>query len=589
MTPELIKQRYTFLVGERKPMEYMLDDIRTFIAPYRGEFFRDITDEQAIQFDYPEIYDGTGIQSNINLASNLHGNLTSPYIPWFSLQFRSEELNDNTDARAWLEEVAILIWNTLQESNFSREIGEAYLDLTTFGTACLVEEVGSSEANEWDGINFSCIPIKQMYFEERPDGTVSHFYRGYMMTPLQFVEKFGEKGVPDDILEKSKGATASSSRELCIFCIYPRTGNKVVKGDERAYAPIPPKRRAYGYKYIRGNDGVVLGEEGGYYEMPAFITRWSRISESRWGHGPSHVALFDVKTLNRQEELTLQALAKVVDPPQKTTERGLIGDLDMRPAGLTVLRNMGDLAPIESGTEWRAVDMERQNRRNMIREYYLVSKLDLKDSPAMTATEVERRWQQMQKLLGPTLGRLQADLLEPLIETCFKILMRAGRVPEIPSVVMEGESELEIEFTGPMPLAQKADAAMAIEAEFAMAAQLSQAFGPEVMDVIDAPVGMREHARMKGVPAKMIRSEAKVRKMAEERKAAAAQQQQLQAAEAASKTMGHVAGAAKDGAEAQMMQQQMGGGAAPTPSGGDQQEAAGGPSNVIPMPGAQAG
>jgi hypothetical protein len=195
----------------------------------------------------------------------------------------------------------------------------------------------------------------------------------------------------------------------------------------------------------------------------------------------------------------------------------------------------------------------------------------------------------MQKLLGPTLGRLQADLLEPLIETCFKILMRAGRVPEIPSVVMEGESELEIEFTGPMPLAQKADSAAAIEAEFAMAAQLSQSFGPEVLDVIDAPVGMREHARMKGVPAKMIRSEAKVRKMGEERKAAAAQQQQLQAAEAASKTMGHVAGAAKDGAEAQMMQQQMGGGAAPTPSGGDQEEAEEGESNVIPMPGAATG
>ena len=572
MSPELVCQRFDFLRQERKNAESTWDDIRSYIAPFRGEFFRDQTEEQSVRHDYSMIYDGTGIQANEMLASNLHGNLTSPYIPWFHLAFRQDSLNSDSEARAWLEEVSSMIWTTLQESNFSREIAEAYLDLTTFGTATLVEEAASPVPTEWEGVNFTAIPLKQSFFEERPDGTVSHFYRGVMMTPLQIVEKFGEKNVPDDIRDKAAGPTASSDKELIVFAIWPRFPETGLSGDEEIQTKLlPPKKRPYGYCYCRHRDKTLL-REGGYYEMPAFVTRWSRVSDSKWGHGPSHIALYDVKTLNRQEELTLQALAKVVDPPQKTTERGLLGDLDMAAGGLTVVRNMDDLKPIETGTDWRAIEMERENRRAMIREYYLVSRLELKESPTMTATEVERRWQQMTKLLGPTLGRLQNDLLEPLIETTYAILARAGLLPPMPQVLMAEGGELDIEFTGPMPLAQKSDAALAIEGELALATNLAQIHGPCVLDVIDAPAALREHARLRGVPAKVIRSEAQIRKREEERKAQAAQMEQLAVAEKGAKAMKDAAQGAKAGAEAQAMANQMGGGE----------------SNVIPMPGAGA-
>lgn len=573
MTPELICQRFDFMRSERKNAEGTWDEIRSYIAPFRGEFFRDQTDEHSVRHDYSMIYDGTGIQSNESLASNLHGNLTSPYIAWFHLNFREETLNNDSEARAWLEDVSARIWNTLQESNFSREIAEAYLDLTTFGTACLVEEAASPTPAVWRGINFVAVPLKEMFFEERPDGTVSHFYRGTMMTPLQMVEKFGEKNVPDDVKDKAKGPTASSEKEMIVFCVYPRFPETGLSGKrETATKLLAAKKRPYGYRYIRLRDKSELGDEGGYYEMPAYVTRWNKVSDSKWGHGPSHIALYDVKTLNRQEELTLQALAKVVDPPQKTTERGLLGDLDMRPAGLTILRNMNDLAPIETGTDWRAVDMERQQRRAMIREYYLVSRLDLKESPAMTATEVERRWQQMTKLLGPTLGRLQSDLLEPLVETTFAILARAGLLPAMPPIVQQQGGELDIEFTGPMPLAQKQDAALAIESEFALAANLAQVHGPDVLDVLDATAGLREHARLKGVPAKLVRSEAQIKKRQDERKAQQAQAQQMAMATQGAQAMKDAAQGAKAGAEAAQIEG--GGGEA---------------SNVIQMPGAAGG
>jgi hypothetical protein len=188
---------------------------------------------------------------------------------------------------------------------------------------------------------------------------------------------------------------------------------------------------------------------------------------------------------------------------------------------------MDDLKPLAEGQDTRVVLEERENRRNMIREYFFASRLDLKESPAMTATEVERRWQQMQKLLGPTLGRLQAELLDPIIKTTFSVLYRAGRLPDMPETLKAQSANLDIEYVGPIPMAQKKGLSDSIENEMAFAAATSEAWGPDVLDAIDAPKAVREHAFYSGVPAKVIRSEAE---MAKKRKEREAQQQEAAAA-----------------------------------------------------------
>ena len=558
MDSQTLMQRFGFLVTERSTAEERWDTIRAYIAPYRGEFFAVVDSENAVDLESGEIFDGTALQSAQVLASNLHGNLTSAYVQWFALSFRDSKLNDDPDAREWLEECGEAVWRALNESNFSHEIAENYLDLTTFASTFIFAEAGEEPGE----IIFQALPLKQCYFEEGPSGGISHFYRWLRWTPLQLLEKFGEGSLPPDIADKAKGAQASATKEDVIFCIYPRKGKKRPAGRR-----LPPARRAWGAKYMLKRSNEMLGKEIGYYEMPVFVSHWAKVSESKWGHGPSHVAIYDVQALNRQEMLTLNALEKVIDPPQKATERGIIGDLDLRASGLTIVRSMDELKPMTFGTEWNVVDMQRDNRRAMIREYYMISRLDLKESPAMTATEVERRWQQMQKLLGPTLGRIQTGLLAPVIETVFMILMRAGRLPEPPGAVMQG-AELDIEYTGPLPVAQKADVAAAIERELGLAANLAATYGPEVLDAVDATKALQEHARITAVPAKILRSDLEIRKLRKDREAAAAEAKQME-------QLSQGAAAAKDlaGAAAAM----------PADTGSSGQEAG----NVIQMPGMQ--
>lgn len=501
-----IKQRVERLESERKTQENLWSDIETYICPYRGSFMQQNVTEGSVKIDRPEIYDGTALQAQQNLAANLHGNLTSPFFRWFNLKFRKGELNDDSEARTWLDGVADAMWQALLESDFALEIAEIYMDLTSYGTASMIEEYNN------DKLDFTAVPLKECYFEEGHSGQPMIFYRILNWTYLQILDKFGAAGVPEFVKTKAESTQGSAERARVFFCVYPRVANP-----KPVFTKLPPKRRPWGFKYVLEQDSTLLGKEGGYHEMPASIVRWNKISESRWGHGPSHIAVYDAKTLNRQEELMLQYLAKAIDPPMKTTERGLIGDLDQTPGGLTVVKNMDDLKPLAEGQDSRIVLEERENRRNMIREYFFASRLDLKESPAMTATEVERRWQQMQKLLGPTLGRLQAELLDPIIKVTFSVLYRAGRLPDMPESLKAQNANLDIEYVGPIPMAQKKGLSDAIENEMAFAAATSEAWGPEVLDAIDAAKAVREHAFYSGVPAKVIRSEAEMAKRRKDR------------------------------------------------------------------------
>ena len=49
----------------------------------------------------------------------------------------------------------------------------------------------------------------------------------------------------------------------------------------------------------------------------------------------------------------------------------------------------------------------------------------------MTATEVLERSAEMVRILGATYGRLQSELLTPLIERAIYILHRRGQIPDI--------------------------------------------------------------------------------------------------------------------------------------------------------------
>lgn len=515
MTPDAIVSTLDALSSVRKTVEEHWQLIERFVCPGRGKFFQDEKSEHELTWRRRELYDSTAPMAAQTLAASIHGALTSAAIRWFDYQFRQEHLNKNQEAMKWVEECAEISYQTLQDSNFNLEASELYLDLVNYGTGTLVEEAVSETT--WEGIEFRSIPQKEAYFQLKFNKEVIRLFRKMEMTPIQIVDKFGPQGCPTDICEAANRPGSVDEKHAVIFAIYERPENK---GADTS-GLLAPEARPFGWKYVLKTGAVQLGESGGFYEMPAFVPRWRQMSGSSWGYSPAMLALPDILTLNQLVELILRSSEKVVDPATITTERGIIGALDLEPAGLTVVRSMDQIKPYESGARFDVSSMQRDDLRRSIRSVFHVDQLELKESPAMTATEVQVRYEMMQRLLGPTLGRLQNDFLDPLVTRTFRLLHRAGQLPPIPNIVAEMQGELDVQYTGPLVRAQRMQDVESMERWLGSIGAAAEVF-PEMLDLVDSDAYGRNLARELGMPKKNMRSEAQVLAIREARQKAQA-------------------------------------------------------------------
>ena len=509
-----IRTRYDELYSLRQTLDDTFQKIERYVVPYRGNFFKPEDSEQEVEWRRIGIFDSTAPIAADLLASSIHSNLTSPMIPWFQLKFRENALNETDKAVEWLEYVQDQIWQTLRESDFNMEIAETYLDLVSYGTAILFQEELADD--EWQGITFTSIPVRDCYFERGADDKILRVYRRLKYTYQQLQDKF-----PD--YDFSRFSDRVDERHDVIFCVYRR------KGVDKVTERMSPNARPWAYKYVLHRDSEVL-DEGGYYQMPAHVVRWKKVSGSRWGHSPAFVALSDIMQLNVTVQMASEARAKEVDPPMMTTERGVVGDLDLLAGGVTVVTDMTDLARLLPPHNWLAADTEIIRLQESIRSTFYVDKLELKESPAMTATEVLARLDKQQRQFAPTLGRLEADLLDPLIEWTYDALVRNGVI-----VVPEGleSASLNIEYTGPIPRSMKNEEAQGTAMWLSELTQFSQAI-PELLDIVDTDRLARGLGYARGVPATYMRDEEEVAAIRQQRAQQMEEQRQMQMLEQAS-------------------------------------------------------
>lgn len=522
MQPEMIKKRFEKLKSDRSNLDGVLDLIRRFFVPLRSEFFDEGGSESSTDWRSREVFDSTAIESVDTLSASMQGALTSMSLRWFDLKLRDRELGKNQEVRKWLENVALEMWQALQESNFDIEASEYYIELVAYGNAMIVEEVDNEDTGEFV---FKAVGIDACYFEEDHRGKVVNFYRRLMWTPLQIIEKFGEDDTPDWIKERNN--TIADEPIEIIYCIFKRPTKN--KSDVRN--KLAPLERPFGYKYVIHKDAEEIGKEGGYYEQPAFISRWRRIPGSSWGYGPSHLCLSDVLTLNELTSDLLDAIGKAVDPTTLATQRNLLSDLDLGRGGITIVRDVNGLVPFESKARFDVGELKIERLQESIRKAFRTDQLQMKDSPAMTATEANIRYELMQRLLGPTLGRLKNDFLDPLIIRTFNILYRAGRFPPMPDIMQQ--KEMDIEYVGPMARSQKANTVSSVQQWLGGVSQVAEVL-PEAMDLPNVDAVVRGLAELHGVPADMVNSkkdvDAKRKKREDQQEAMVNQELEAQAA-----------------------------------------------------------
>ena len=506
MKCEDIIQRFGSVESQRTTIEEAWWKVDTYVSPYRiaGDKSQYYSEHQ-YQSIHREHHDSTAVYSAKTLKSHIHGMLVSPATKWFGMRHREDALNENSEAKIWLEDTEDRVYQALLQSKFNIMSAEFLYDMVTYGIGFGCEESGD------DGmLDFTTVPVRDAFFELDHKSELKIFYRRYMWTPLQIKSKFGDD-CPEDIKEKCQSAASVDEKIEIIYCVYER---KKYKDESDG---VMPKNRKYGKKYVRRSDMSMIGDEGGFYEMPFFYALWDSTSGSKFGNSPAMTCMADIERLNVIVKAEREQAGMAVAPPILTEDRNVIGDINLKKRGVTVVRRIDKIREFITGARFDVSDNTIQGLRASIERAFLMDSLQLKDSPAMTATEVQARYDLMMRSISHTLGSLQSNFLDKVISRTVNIEYRADRLADIPDVMSESEGDIDISYTGPMARAQKSDDVMStrqwIQGDLPAIAEMQTNAGMPVtiLDLPDFDKIGRDIGDLAGVPAKYMNSEEEIK------------------------------------------------------------------------------
>jgi len=510
-----LDRRYKTLQSQRSNWEKHWQELADYMLPRKA----DITKKRTQGDKRTElIYDGTAVHAVELLSSSLHGMLTSPSTPWFSMRYRDPALQTDDAANEWLELCMDQMYQAFNRSNFQQEIHELYYDLVVFGTAAFYVE------GDKEGLRFSARHIAEVTVAEDQNGKVDTVYRKFKITARAAAQRFGEENMPAQMMKDLKN-DPHNEHDL-VHVVYPRGETKGALAKNKAIASV----------YYRA-DCKSLISEGGFDDFPFMVPRFVKDSVSTYGRSPAMNALPDVKMVNKMSETTIRAAQKQIDPPLMVPDDGFVLPVRTTPGALNFYRTgtRDRLEPLQIGANNPlGLNMEEQ-RRNAIRQAFYVDQLLMSQGPAMTATEVLQRNEEKMRLLGPVLGRLQSELLQPLISRSFALLLRSGLLPAAPEQ-LQGQ-DIDIEYVSPLAKAQRLTDLQSMLRGFEVMMQVGE-IAP-VMDYLDPDKLVQYLVEVTGIPARVIRSDQEVAELREEQAEQQAQQQQIEqqmmSAEAAGK------------------------------------------------------
>ena len=477
MQARMLLERYE---AARKRRDYWLrlwQDCYDYALPQNAGFAGSLTPGQARN---AQIYDATALDAADQLAASLLGNLTPPWSQWFGLKPGPDLSRAEGDALApVLENTAKIIQSHFDRSNFAVEIHQCYLDLVVGGTASLSFE--EAEPGGFSAFRFAANPLSQVILEEGASGALDGVFRLSQMTLDQMTARYPYAEIPGAVLK-------TSARD-------PQATYKVLES-------VLPREAVYDYTALlmdQGSSPVILSE-GVFAQSPIISFRWMKSPGEIYGRSPVMKALPDIKTANKVVELILKNASIAVTGIWQADDDGILNpaNIELVP-GSIIPKAVGSkgLQPLEMPGRFDVSQLMLESLQGNIRRALLSDKLLPPKGARMTATEVLERAAEMSLLLGATYGRLQSELLTPLIARAYGILRRRGEVPDI---ALDGRL-IAVDYRAPLARVQ---GQRDVQNTLSWISSLN-GMGTEGAAMIDVPAAARYLGEALSIPSDLIR------------------------------------------------------------------------------------
>ena len=524
-----ITDKYKQLAELRKPWESTWQDISRFVNPKRVDWSTETGTTEARRAT--EVYSSTAISSLDLMCNGLIGYLVSRTTPWIKLKAEDNTLMQYPEVRQYFQDVEEQLYSEFNRSNFYDIMSELFHDAGSTGTACAhVDEDITRER-----VNFTARHPKEVYLADDRYGVVDTVVRRYTMTAKQIIEEFSEKygAGAGNMLDE---AWIDENRERLykefnvIHAIYPRRERNPGKDDN--------VNKRYASVYILEGQQRVLRNTG-IDEMCDIVWRWDKNTDEVYGRSPAWNALADIMRDNRIAKDLMRLGEYTVNPAVQYPGR-IEYRLSLMPGGKNPYRDPNELIqPIKLGDYPVGNDRELRLTEAIKDAFFVDFFLGLQEiQKTMTVPEVMERQSEKATVLSAAVGRINSELLDPMIDKTFAVATEAGRMPVPPDILWENGARVKIEYIGPLAqVLQRNFATQGIRRSLENVLPYIQLF-PGMVDLINEDELAKQMMISSGMPEKVIRKDDEVAQIRQAR----AMQQQAMMQQQALESMGRATG-----------------------------------------------
>lgn len=536
-----IFQRFKVLKNNKRSLKSLFQLISEYVynRKYDGQ---DIPN--AGIFADEDIYDNTAQRANGIMANVMVNNIWPNGPRTFSLG-RTWDTPDTEEVKTYFSYVNQQMYSVMDntKAGLQTALDEYMLDQGAFATSGIY--VKEKEDDRAVPVRYEAWSIKGRYIDEGPDGNIDTIFSEISMSVRNAVKVYGYENLSARVRKDFDNGDIENKVKI-LHVIEPRL--------ERDKSKKGVKDMPIASIHIEVDTRKIL-KESGMEEMPVFIGRFSKVPGEIYGRSPAMVAMADILEINAVREAISIATEKQLDPPMAVYDDGALGAgaIDTSAGAINVFSVTGRLnagKPIEPlytvgelQSSYTHIDTLKETINN---HFYLDRLLDFNNETRMTLGEAQLRNALRGQSLGAFYARQENEVITPMIERTFNILLKLGRLgviqgskeeveqlkrgmqpvyipEELVQRMMNGEDFYEITYLSPAKRTMQSEELRGIIETANFAVQVAPA-SPEIIDNIDFDKLIARVAKLSGAPMELIKDSDTVKKI---REARAKQQEEI--------------------------------------------------------------
>ena len=301
------------------------------------------------------------------------------------------------------------------------------------GTGCLLVEEGDAV----NPVNFTAIPLPHICLDTGPKDDIDTVYRKRLVKCRDLLIAYPDANLTEQM--KIDMERNPDRQKTVIETVY------------RDYSALPDEKYHYCVIVKEDKEKIVHREMDGTGSNPYICFRWGKCAGEVYGRGPLMNAMAAIKTTNLTVEMILENAQMAITGIYQLEDDGIVNtDTIQLLPGTVIPKAPGSsgLQPIKNAGDFRVSDIILSDMRNNIKRALYNDMLGDPNRTPASATEIAERMADLSRRIGSAFGRLQAEMVTPILRRVIYILKKQGKI-EVPQI-----NGREVKVVSISPLAQ---------------------------------------------------------------------------------------------------------------------------------------